>query len=555
LSYTYDSSLPKSVIWSGEVNGTVSVEYDNNMRVTTQSINDGNTVSFQYDQDGLLTQAGEMTITREPETGRISGTTLGNVTTSQGYNSLGELTSYEAKYNGNPIFQTSYTRDSLGRITQLLETVQGQQKEMSYAYDVAGRLWKVWRNDTLISMYSYDPNGNRIAHITLTSVDSGVYDAQDRLLHYSNSQYLFTLNGELRMKIESTDTTHYIYDYFGNLVTVVLPDKDRIDYIIDGQNRRIGKKVNGRVVKRWIYSRQLSPVAELDSSGNVVAQFVGNFLIKNNTIYQLITDHLGSVRLVINVESGEIVERTDYDEYGNILERSEISTWSGQPFAYAGGLYDQQTKLVRFGFRDYEAETGRWTCKDPIGFIGGMNLYNYVAGNAVNKTDQFGLLSSYWHYAISYSAAKTAGFSDQAAEYIAQAAVAADNGTQGPSPEMNAVHATIGKDPSTGNFQSPEQAYSNTVTFVKSQLAFANKFKQEGNCLGYYQAIGFALHPAQDQWAGGHSYTPFRGYLNPSIVPHAAMDYFPSEATLNAALFSSLQILEGNLQSALPPIK
>lgn len=35
------------------------------------------------------------------------------------------------------------------------------------------------------------------------------------------------------------------------------------------------------------------------------------------------------------------------------------------------GLYDQHTGLVRFGARDYDAETGRSTTKDPIGFDGG----------------------------------------------------------------------------------------------------------------------------------------------------------------------------------------
>ena len=63
-----------------------------------------------------------------------------------------------------------------------------------------------------------------------------------------------------------------------------------------------------------------------------------------------------------------------------------------QPFGFAGGLYDSHTKLVRFGFRDYDAETGRWTCKDPIGFGGGdTELYGYVGNDPVNWVDPIGL--------------------------------------------------------------------------------------------------------------------------------------------------------------------
>lgn len=63
-----------------------------------------------------------------------------------------------------------------------------------------------------------------------------------------------------------------------------------------------------------------------------------------------------------------------------------------QPFGYAGGLYDQDTKLLRFGKRDYDAYTGRWTSKDPLIFAGGdKNLYDYVAGDPINSFDPYGL--------------------------------------------------------------------------------------------------------------------------------------------------------------------
>ncbi|MBI2566652.1 MAG: DUF4157 domain-containing protein, partial [Candidatus Schekmanbacteria bacterium] len=63
-----------------------------------------------------------------------------------------------------------------------------------------------------------------------------------------------------------------------------------------------------------------------------------------------------------------------------------------QPFGFAGGLYDPDTGLVRFAARDYDAEVGRWTARDPILFQGGqVNLFVYVRNDPVNLTDPWGL--------------------------------------------------------------------------------------------------------------------------------------------------------------------
>jgi RHS repeat-associated protein len=77
-----------------------------------------------------------------------------------------------------------------------------------------------------------------------------------------------------------------------------------------------------------------------------------------------------------------------FDEFGKVL----LDTNPGlQPFGFAGGLYDKDTGLVRFGARDYDAETGRWTAKDPIGFAGSsVNLYEYTFNDPINFIDPTG---------------------------------------------------------------------------------------------------------------------------------------------------------------------
>jgi RHS repeat-associated protein len=62
------------------------------------------------------------------------------------------------------------------------------------------------------------------------------------------------------------------------------------------------------------------------------------------------------------------------------------------PFGFAGGLHDRDTGLVRFGFRDYDPDIGRWTAKDPILFLGGSyDLYGYVGDSPTAITDSAGL--------------------------------------------------------------------------------------------------------------------------------------------------------------------
>jgi len=101
-----------------------------------------------------------------------------------------------------------------------------------------------------------------------------------------------------------------------------------------------------------------------------------------------VSDHVGSPVLVVNTTTGAIAQKVAYDEFGNVLTDTNPGF---TPFGFAGCLYDQDTKLCRFGARDYDASTGRWTAKDPILFAGGdANLYGYVFNDPINYIDPEG---------------------------------------------------------------------------------------------------------------------------------------------------------------------
>ncbi|WP_306524499.1 RHS repeat-associated core domain-containing protein [Dokdonella sp.] len=196
--------------------------------------------------------------------------------------------------------------------------------------------------------------------------------------------------------INHQDQRVRVMDPLGSLRSVALPGGASVEYVIDGLDRRIGRKENGVLTRQYLYKDGLKPVAELDGNGELVALYAyaewshaPSLMLKGGKSYRIVSDHLGSPRRVIDSDSGAIVQALDYDEWGNVLADSNPGF---QPFGFAGGLYDPATKLLRFGARDYDPSTGRWTAKDPIGFGGGdANLYAYVGGNPVSYIDPYGL--------------------------------------------------------------------------------------------------------------------------------------------------------------------
>ena len=395
LAYTYDGALQTGETWSGPVIGTVRRAYDNNFRVISTSVNGGQIINLQYDNDNLLTHVGALTLTRSGLNGLLTGSQLGGVSDTIGYNGFAEPITYSAAYNGTALYDVQRARDKLGRITAITETIGGATVTYVYDYDATGRLTSVNQNGLTIASYTYDGNDNRLSFTGPGGTITGTYDDQDRLTQYGTATYAYTANGELYSQTVSGQTAQYEYDALGNLITVTLPGGTQIVYLVDGANRRIGKRVNGTLVQGWLYQDDLRPIAELDGNNNIVSRFVYasgattlDYLIKGGVTYRIIADQLGSPRLVVNTTTGAIAQRLDYDAFGNVITDTNPGF---QPFGFAGGLYDRDTRLIRFGARDYAAQTGRWTAKDPILFAGGeTNLYGYVGNDPVDYRDPFG---------------------------------------------------------------------------------------------------------------------------------------------------------------------
>lgn len=374
-------------------------------------------ITYSYDNDELLTGAGDLTLTKDTPTGLLTATSIGTspniVTDSYTYNSFGEVTGYQAKYGTTVIYDLTLGRDGMGRINSKTQTMNSVTDAYAYTFDTTGRLTQTDKNSATVATYGYDDNSNRNSGTIGSQATTATYDAQDRMTAYNLLSFTYNANGDLTSKTNTltSTTTNYTYDVFGNLTSVTLPSSDIITYEIDGLNRRIGKKLNGSLQKRWVYMDQTRIAAELDSSGNIAKRFIyaskGNipdYMIMGGDNYRIISDQLGSPRLVVKVSDGSIAERMDHDEFGRVIADTNPGLL---PFGFAGGLYDTDTQLVRFGARDYDAETGRWTAKDPILFKGhSANLFGYVNLDPINGIDPNGL----WYVGVSAGGSASVSF-------------------------------------------------------------------------------------------------------------------------------------------------
>ena len=233
-----------------------------------------------------------------------------------------------------------------------------------------------------------------VQEVPTTETITAEYNEDDQLYHYGNNTYEYDEDGFLSKKTTPEGITTYLYGTFGELKQVVTPTKV-IHYMHNALNQRVAKMVNGQIVEKYLWEDLTTLLAVYDGLDNLVQRYeyadqrMPVAMTYAGLKFYLHYDQVGTLRAISDT-SGNIAKVIEYDTFGNILRDTNPNFYI--PFRFAGGLYDANTGLIRFGYRDYDSYTGRWTSKDPIGFDGGdSNLYGYVVNDPVNFYDANGL--------------------------------------------------------------------------------------------------------------------------------------------------------------------
>ena len=407
IHYTYDGELLTSLAYSGILNQTLTLGYDNTFNITSFSYA-GDTTNYLYNKDNALIQSGNFTLTRNTNNGLVTKIADEEYTQERNYNKYGELTKLS-----DGLFDYKLTRDTT-KITRKQETISEYVElfkkikwlkplklkkiksltNYRYVYDKRDRLTKVYKNGRVVEKYTYDSNGNRASATINGITTTGSYTLDDQLEVYGNNTYRYDDDGYLEEKVTPEGTTTYTYGTLGELREVVTPTHT-ITYEHNANNQRTAKLIDGVIVEKYLWSDLTTLLAIYDKDDTLIQRYeytdqrVPTSMTYNSTKYYLHYDQVGSLRAISDT-SGNIIKEITYDTYGNIL--TDTHPTFKVPFGFAGGLLDKDTGLTRFGYRDYDAYTGKWSAKDPIDFNGGdTNLYGYVLGDPVGFVDADGL--------------------------------------------------------------------------------------------------------------------------------------------------------------------
>ncbi len=195
------------------------------------------------------------------------------------------------------------------------------------------------------------------------------------------------------------------------------------EYAYDALGRRVQFIDSVNTVTKRFYLDGQRVIEEYDAAGTPARQryyvwgnYIDELLMFNDDAgddsdYNVCHDQLYSPHGLLSKADGAIVERYDYDAYGKpvIYTATGAGGWwdgdevtatvsaKGLPYLFTGREFEPldgaALKLQYSRARYYSFPLRRWLQRDPIGYVDGMSLYEYVNSNPILLMDALGLQS------------------------------------------------------------------------------------------------------------------------------------------------------------------
>lgn len=286
------------------------------------------------------------------------------------------------------VLQESYAYDLAGNVSAVNSSRDGQR---TYTYDKLNRLTSV-SSPIFNATYSYDATGNRLTAGGITYS----YDAGGRVTGASDGTgYSYDLAGNLSTKSKGGQTTRYTWDERNRLVRIDYANGTFSAYTYDDVGHRLSKRTPDGSVTYFVYMGA-NLAQELDASGKLIASYTYDGLDRpislwraGNTYFYM-QDRLGNVIGLMD-GAGAVVATYQYDPWGNTINATGSIA---QPFRFTGREYDAESGLYFYRARYYDPGVGRFVSRDPVGLLGGQNIYLYAEANPISFTDPTGFKTS-----------------------------------------------------------------------------------------------------------------------------------------------------------------